>query len=140
VTIPLLSQIHLVLQVQNILLSLIAVIFSISIIFTMSMLLGLLAFWFTHVNVIDSIFWAVRMILAGQVVPLSFIPENLQAIIILLPFRYMVSFPLDIFLGKLSSQDIFVGYLIALIWTVILAILYIITWDRGVKAYTSFGS
>ncbi|HUW21380.1 MAG TPA: ABC-2 family transporter protein [Candidatus Bathyarchaeia archaeon] len=124
----------------NLFLVLLTIILAIFIIYTLSLSLGLLSFWFTEVYAIDSLFWAARTILSGRVIPLSFIPAGLgQTVVKILPFRYMFSFPLEIYFNKLSVFEIFQGLVIQLFWLGILLFIYKITWSRGRRAYTSFG-
>ncbi|MBI4359119.1 MAG: ABC-2 family transporter protein [Candidatus Nealsonbacteria bacterium] len=110
------------------------------VVFGLSLCLGLLSFWFTDIWAIDSLFWALRMFLAGQALPISFIPGFFQGVIKLLPFRYIFSFPLEIYFHKLSSLEMILGFLTAVFWLVFFALLYKFLWNRGRKAYASFGN
>jgi len=127
-------------SVINFFLILLVSFLSILVTFTLSLCLGLLAFWFTEIYAVDSLFWAARTILSGRAVPLSFIPAGIfQTITRILPFRYMFSFPLEIYFNKLSSLEIVQGLVVQLIWIGILVLLYKFMWNRGRKAYTAFG-
>ncbi|MDP2930590.1 MAG: ABC-2 family transporter protein, partial [bacterium] len=116
-----------------------ATIFAIFCIFGFSLCLGLLAFWFTEVWTVDTIFWAGRNFLGGWYLPVSFFPGVLQTIIRILPFRYIFSFPLELFFGKLSPAEIISGFAICLFWILFFAWLYKIMWEKGRKSYTAFG-
>jgi ABC-2 type transport system permease protein len=116
-----------------------AVCFCIILTFSLSLCMGLLAFWFTEISAIESIFWISRSLLGGQTIPLSFIPDQFQTITRLLPFRYMFSFPLEIYFNKLTTLEIFHGLIIQTVWAVILFLLYRLMWQKGRKAYTAFG-
>jgi ABC-2 type transport system permease protein len=124
---------------ERILPAILATISAIFVIFEFSLCLGLLAFWFTDVWALDGLFWAGKAFLGGQVLPISFFSSYLAMAIKLLPFRYMLSFPLEIYFGKLSPLEIITGFLIASFWILFFALLYKIMWNRGRKAYTSFG-
>jgi len=124
---------------SNLLWALIGIILSIFLIFGFSLCLGLLAFWFTEVWTVDSLFWLGRNFLGGWYLPISFFPGALQTIIRILPFRYLFSFPLEIFFNKLSVSEIIFGIVIALFWILFFGLLYKAMWARGRKAYTSFG-
>jgi ABC-2 type transport system permease protein len=125
----------------NFLLIILTVLLAIFVIFTMSLCLGLLAFWFTEVYAVDSLFWAARTILAGRAVPLSFIPVGIfQTITRILPFRYMFSFPLEIYFEKLSKTEIIQGMMMQFFWIGALILVYKFMWNRGRRAYTAFGS
>lgn len=124
---------------EKILLSSLATILAIFAVFSMSLCMGLLAFWFTEVQAADSLFWAGRTILGGQVIPISFIPGVFQTLVKILPFRYMFSFPLEIWFGKLTSQEIVWGIIGQIVWVLILVQVYQLMWARGRKVYSAFG-
>lgn len=123
----------------GLLLAILAIFLTIFLVFGFSLCLGLLAFWFTEVWAIDTLFWAGRNFLGGWYLPISFFPGVFQTIIRILPFRYLFSFPLEIFFSKLSSNEIIFGFAVSLFWTLFFVLLYKIMWERGRKAYTSFG-
>ena len=50
------------------------------------------------------------LFLSGQMVPLSLLPAPVQALAAVLPFRWMVSFPVELLLGRVSPQDTLAGY------------------------------
>lgn len=107
--------------------------------FSFSFCLGLLAFWFTEVGAVDGLFWAGRTILGGQGVPISFIPGFYLTLVKVLPFRYLFSFPLEIYFDKLSDQEILIGFLLQIIWITIFVFLYRLMWAKGRRVYTAFG-
>jgi len=124
---------------ERILLSIMAIILAIFVVFSMSLCLGLLAFWFTEVSAVDSLFWAGRTILGGQGIPISFIPGIFQTVVRILPFRYMFSFPLEIYFGKLTGSEIIQGIVMQIIWTMAFVWIYRLMWERGRKVYAAFG-
>lgn len=124
---------------SGLLLSIVATILAIFAIFGFSLCLGLLAFWFTEVWTVDTLFWAGRNFLGGWYLPISFFPGVFQVTIKVLPFRYIFSFPLEIFFNKLSLKEIAFGMAISLFWILFFGLLYRIMWEKGRKAYTSFG-
>ncbi len=123
----------------KILILILAIILAIFVVFSFSLCMGLLAFWFIEVGSLDSLFWISRLILGGQGIPISFIPPAFQTLIKLLPFRYMFSFPLEIYFGKLSGMEVIQGMIIAIFWIGISVQLYKLMWSRGRRAYTAFG-
>ena len=118
----------------------IAVILSIFVVFTTSLCMGILTFWLTNLNTIDSTCWAANIFLGGQGIPLSFLPPSLLSVVNLLPFRYMFSFPLEIYFNKLNHHELITGFSIQIFWIIILTMLYQVLWTNGRKAYSSFGN
>lgn len=123
----------------NFLFFLLAVILGILLTFTMSMNMGLLAFWFTEVGALESFFWMGRSMLGGASLPISFIPGSFQIVVKLLPFRYLFSFPLEILFNKVSLGETFLGFLVAAFWLTTFFFIYRLMWKRGRKVYSAYG-
>lgn len=102
--------------------------------------LALLAFWTTRVNVLNQLYMAVMLFLSGQLVPLTFFPPSVQTIAGVLPFRWMVSFPVELCLGDLSWSDIWSGLGIESIWVVLSVTLLFVVWRTGVRRYSAVGA
>lgn len=113
---------------------------TIFLIFTFSLCMGMLAFWLTHITSIDSLFWIAKSLLGGQGIPLAFFPVSLLGLVNLLPFRYMFSFPLEIYLGKLNLPQQLYGFGLQLFWIIVFVIIYKFMWSAGRKSYSSFGN
>ncbi len=107
--------------------------------FTFAFCMALFSFWFTEVEAIGSLRWIAIGILGGSAIPISFIPQNLQWIIKILPFRYMFSFPMEIIFGKVSGTEIYTGILVQGLWLVVLIGLYKLMLRSGIKSYVSVG-
>ncbi len=109
------------------------------IVFSTSFILGLLAFYFTEASIFEDVYFALLGLLGGVIVPVSFFPQQVKFIIDLLPFRFVLSFPLEIYLGKLSPTATLEGFIIGLSWAALLITVYKFVWARGVKAYNAWG-
>lgn len=116
-----------------------AIVIAIFVTYTTSVCLALTAFWLTHIDTLDGLFWAGRSIFGGEGIPITLFPAGLLVMIKFLPFRYMYSFPLEIALGKLTSPELFLGFVMGLVWTFLLIVIYKIIWTKGTKFYTSAG-
>jgi ABC-2 type transport system permease protein len=102
--------------------------------------IALLSFWIEDVTTLNLILnggiWA---LLGGMIVPVATFPEKIRHIAELLPYRYMLSFPIEIFSGRLSQQEIYSGFITAIIWILIFAVLMRLIWKSGLKTYTAYG-
>lgn len=107
--------------------------------FNLSSCLGLLAFWFTEIEGIISFVWVGVFLLGGQSVPLSFFPSNIKILIDLLPFRYIYSFPVELYFEKLNFIEVVGGFVAQISWLIGLGVLYKILWRRGVRHYSAYG-
>lgn len=81
----------------------------------------------------------VAMFLAGGMFPLAFLPSNIKWFFDILPFRFMFDFPANIFLGKLSSYEVFISWGQILIWIGLFYLIYSIIFKSGLKKYTGTG-
>lgn len=77
--------------------------------------------------------------LSGSIFPLDIFPVDWQNIFYFTPFPYLLFFPLQVFLGKISLILIFKGILLSLAWCVILTLLLKSAWGKGLKLYSGDG-
>ena len=101
--------------------------------------LAILAFWITRADALLSIQNTLIFLLAGQVAPVMLLPRVLQNIAITLPFRYMISFPIEVLLGHLQTSELIAGLVYQCCWTLIACILFVSTWHRGLRHYAAVG-
>jgi ABC-2 type transport system permease protein len=77
--------------------------------------------------------------LSGALFPIDILPAALQKVLMLTPFPYMVFFPIQVYLGKLTGAQLMYGFLISIIWAFVLWFLLKVVWQNGLKAYGAFG-
>ncbi len=102
--------------------------------------LALAAFWTTRVDAINQIFFALMFFLAGRMAPLELMPNWVQTLAYWSPFPWMVAFPVDLVLGKLTQAEAVEGLVIQAAWSLLALGLLSTVWKRGVKAYSAVGS
>lgn len=101
--------------------------------------IALLAFWSARADALLTLQDSLIFLLAGQVAPVALLPGILQSAAVVLPFRYMVAFPVEILTGTLSASQIAAGFAIQISWLTVAAILTIAIWRRGIQRYAGFG-
>jgi ABC-2 type transport system permease protein len=101
--------------------------------------LALLAFWFTRADSLLAVLDALIFLLAGQIAPTTLLPGVLSTLAALLPFRYMLGFPVEILTGQLSAGDMVIGFGFQLGWLIVAVGLYRLAWRRGLRHYTAVG-
>lgn len=101
--------------------------------------MGFCAFWFHDVDFITGAFFTAEVLFSGKIVPLVFFPDYLQIISILLPFRYAVSFPIELALGQLNLTQIGLGFTILIFWTLLFGYLQKQLYLNGTKRYGGYG-
>lgn len=118
----------------------IAVALGIVLYFFLSFLLSMIAFW-TPENIWPPRFLSMIIIefLAGSLFPLDILPVGVFKALKLLPFTYLLFFPLNVYLGKLTTQEIFTGILISLFWIVVFWQLAKALFRLGLRNYAAWG-
>ncbi len=101
--------------------------------------LALLAFWATRADGLLALQDALIFLLAGQVAPTRLLPGLLRQSAAVLPFRYMLGFPVEILTGQLDTPALLVGFAYQIGWLAVAAALFLILWRAGVKRYSAVG-
>jgi len=102
--------------------------------------LASLAFWTTRVEAINQLYFSLDAFLAGRVAPLALLPGVLATIGRYSPFRAMGSFPVELALGRISLQEIGLGFGLQLFWLAAALLVFRIIWAAGVRQYSAVGS
>ncbi len=124
---------------QYIFLFLVAIFLAIILYFFINILLGLIGFWSPDVWAPRFIFWIVLGFFAGQYFPLNILPALIYKIFMLLPFSYLIYFPIKIYLGQAEMNEILKGFTIIIFWTITFFGIMQFVWKKGLKAYTAQG-
>jgi ABC-2 type transport system permease protein len=101
--------------------------------------LALLAFWAARADALLAVQDSLIFLLAGQVAPISLLPAILQNVAKLLPFRYMVSFPVEVFVGQLTPIELLTGAAIQVGWLLAAVGLSAVMWRAGLRRYSAVG-
>jgi ABC-2 type transport system permease protein len=102
--------------------------------------LGMFAFWFSQALVLTDVFWMLYLLFGGGIAPLELLPEPLRTIAYYLPFRFMMSFPIEIMMGRLTAPEIWSGMVATALWGVVLFGAYRVLWARGMRRFGAFGA
>lgn len=107
--------------------------------FLMEWTLAMAAFWTTRVSALDQTYGVAVLFFSGQIAPLSLLPGPLADIAAVMPFRWFVSFPVELLLGRLTPAEALAGYLAQGAWIAVAYLLIRRVWRAGVKRYTAVG-
>ncbi len=107
--------------------------------FCYAMMHGLLAFWLPDVWAPRFFSFVMMEFFTGALFPLDILPQPLFTVARLLPFQYFMYFPVKIYLGQLSFQQVSMGLFVGIIWVGVLWYFMIVMWRRGLRVYTSEG-
>jgi ABC-2 type transport system permease protein len=98
------------------------------------------AFWTTRVNAANQAYFVLALFLSGQIAPLSLLPAPIQMAAAILPFRWMIGFPVELLLGRLTPIQALTGLAAQAAWLAIGLILLRIIWRAGVRVYSAVGA
>jgi ABC-2 type transport system permease protein len=107
--------------------------------FTLAWALGTLAFVFIETQSIFITYYVCLSILSGQLAPYSMLPHTLKLLAAWTPFRYTLSFPLEVLNGRAVGAFYWTGIAGQVAWLVGLYLVGRIGWARGTRRYAGAG-
>lgn len=108
--------------------------------FLAQMAIGALAFWITQALAVAEAWLLLRAFFSGWIIPIDLFPPAITEALFYLPFRYVLSLPVEIVLGRLSLYEVILGITVQYGWVIGLFILYRLLWLRGLKQYGAVGA
>jgi ABC-2 type transport system permease protein len=110
------------------------------ILFLMQYSIGLTGFWITRTLGINDAWFFTYSLASGYLIPLDLFPPAARSILLYLPFRYTMSFPVDVLMGRLSGAAILQGLALQCTWSAALFVVYRWMWKRGLRRYSAVGA
>lgn len=101
---------------------------------------ALVSFWTTRNEAFNQIYFLIGLFLTGRIAPLSLLPEWLRQTGDALPFQWMVAFPVELLLGRLSGPEITHGLTMQIAWVGFGLVLHRVVWWRGIRKYSAVGA
>jgi ABC-2 type transport system permease protein len=101
--------------------------------------LALLAFWAARADALLGLQDSLVFLLAGQVAPVALLPGAMRTAAIVLPFRYMLGFPVEVLTGQLGPVELWTGFVLQTGWLLVALTLFAALWRSGVKRYSAVG-
>jgi len=106
--------------------------------FMLNYTLSLITFWFTKLEALGEVFFALGMFLGGRVAPLEALPAILYQVALYLPFRWMMAFPAELLMGAVADpRDALIGIAIQGAWLVASIFAFRILWSLAVRHYAA---
>jgi ABC-2 type transport system permease protein len=107
--------------------------------FLVMALIGTLALYVESAASLFEAWLGVSAVLSGYLVPLDLFPQSVQRIALSLPFRFLLSFPVELMLGKHGRLEA-LGLLGAQWLYVAVALLATnLVWRAGLRRYSAYG-
>ncbi len=117
-----------------------ALLLAFSVRFLLEWTLAQAAFWTTRVSAINQTYFVLMLFLSGQLAPLTLLPHLVQVVAMILPFRWMIGFPVELLLGRLTLAETLRGMGAQAAWLVAGFVLLRFVWRAGVRIYSAVGS
>lgn len=107
--------------------------------FALASSLELVSFWADNVWSLLVILRFIVAFLGGAFIPISFFPEFYQEYLMLMPFYYLISFPVKCLFGQIEIMQFWQGIGIMLLWYLFFQTLSLMIFKRGSHQYTGVG-
>ena len=101
--------------------------------------IGCLAFFIESALGLFGLWLAVSGLLSGYMLPLEIYPDVLRDVSDYLPFRFMISLPVEILMGRLPGAALGIALLVQLGWIAVFGGLCVVMWKKGLARYAAFG-
>ena len=98
------------------------------------------AFWTTRVGAVNQTYFVLMLFLSGQFAPLTLLPFPVQVIANILPFRWLIAYPIDLIMGRLSPNQALLGLGAQAVWLCVSSLLFRAVWGQGVQVYSAVGA
>lgn len=128
------------LSLMRIALFFVSLFFSLLLNFSLYFCVGTLGLWISEISRVFPAIQVIIMVISGGIFPLDILGENINKLILFLPFRYLLQFPVEIITGKEMSHFMMLTLFgIQIFWVTCLNLLAQIIWRRGLKKYIAVG-
>jgi ABC-2 type transport system permease protein len=126
-------------SILSIAMGLVTVSFSTLLYFSMASILEMISFWADNVWSLMVMLRFSTALLGGGILPLTLFPDRFRELLEVLPFHFLVSFPVQVFMGRYSAGPWLLGLAGALVWSAAFLSIGGIVWRRGTLQYSGVG-
>lgn len=95
---------------------LIALLFSVILNFGIYFCIGILGLWLSEISRVFPAIGIILSVMSGSVFPLDILGESVNRILLFLPFKYLLQFPVDIITGKQLEYSLLFPLAIQFSW------------------------
>ena len=119
--------------IKNFLGFLLSMVLGFSILWSISTIVQMTAFWVVNVWSVSTIKNVFINVLSGAMLPLWFMPHTLRKVISFTPFETIYYTPINIYLGRLTNMEILISYGKQAGWFLVLFVIGNFMWNAGKK-------
>ena len=81
-----------------------------------------------------------ELLLSGRLVPMAVMPGWVQTVSNWMPFKWTFEFPIEVFIGQLSTREIWQGLGMQAIWIGITGLGIAAVWRGAIRKFTAVGT
>lgn len=133
------SHIQIELSLSGVLFAVFAIILGFLLNFIWENFLATLVFYLHEHDSLQYLNFALYDFLSGRLIPLALLPLFVHQIVMFTPYRYFISFPIEIIQGQIPLSGILQGFLILTTFLIFISLFQQILLKNGIKKYSSFG-
>ena len=126
-------------SLSHLVLFIVSVLLSIVLWQNIMLILGSIAFWGTEVHHFEVVIHLSLSIFKGAFIPAYLFSQQLQSALLTTPIPYLASFPIGIYQGDYSLEQITQGLVIALLWTLAFIVIFRFVYSKGLQNYDALG-
>lgn len=104
-----------------------------------SFLIGALAFWFLEISTFLFIVMGIELFASGHLLPLNFLPDAIQRVVLYSPFAYEAYWPCAVLLGKTPPGGLSMVIGIGFLWVLLMYGACRVLWNAGLRRYSAVG-
>lgn len=108
--------------------------------FLLDVTIGFMAFWLEETNSIQELFLLLMSFFSGGLIPLLALPLFWRQVASILPFRYILSLPLEIISKQLNFNEMLLAVLVQVLYLFGTYFLYKVVFKNGIKIYSASGA
>jgi ABC-2 type transport system permease protein len=109
-------------------------------VFVLDVIVGALAFWLDDTAGLNRARQLLAEVLSGAIVPLALMPAWAQGFVTMQPFRFTVSFPVEILCGNLAGHDLATGFALQVGYVLVACLIARLVWSAGLRSYSAVGA
>jgi ABC-2 type transport system permease protein len=107
--------------------------------FCVMAIIGTLAFFAESSLAVFDLWLGFYVVLSGYVMPLDLFPAGVRAVVDWLPFRYMLSFPVETLLGLMDREATLRALAGQWAYVAAMGAVLLLLWRAGVKRFAAYG-
>jgi ABC-2 type transport system permease protein len=108
--------------------------------FVTTWMVALSAFWLTRTQAVMLAYLLVLLFLGGEAAPLVLLPGWVQTLAWTSPFPWMLAFPAELVLGRLTASEAVTGLGMQVFWAAASVLLLAPCWRAAVRHYAAVGA